>query len=358
MSVLELPPEFCESYYLEQYNHAIASPTTPSPILVVAPPPAVSVAVHNPQQAGTSKKDTYKAKIKAMKGIGIAESVSVPTAFPLHEHYLRWGRRDGQIASPAARRAHFLKLVRDHLKKHPQWTALEIGPYFNPILKGDNVRYMDIMDADSLRRRAVSMGLDPTNVPDTIHYIGTDLMMIPDQSIDFVISSHNIEHQPDLVSHLQNVQRILKPETGLFCVICPDWRYCFDRSVGESTIGDVLEAYYDPRRKNRHSLASIIEQRVTTTHNDAVRHWTEGHDPSYEKAAKLEVPGVAERIKAAIDEHHAATDYIDLHGFQYTPHTFKSFVHVLHEMGLISLRPHRVYDTPHGSHEFVAVLTV
>lgn len=333
---MDFPPEFDERYYRDHYNPAIARPGVPS--LTARATPVLN------------KRQQKLAKAKGQ----LASPAALP--FTLHEHYVAWGRRDGQIASPAARRAAFLKIVMDHLSKHSEWTALEIGPYFNPILTGPNVRYMDIMDAAALRERAVAMNLDPTRVPSEIHFIGTDLTMVPDQSMDLVISSHNIEHQPDLVSHLQNVQRILKPGTGVFCVICPDWRYCFDRTVGESTLGEVLEAYYDPERKSRHRLSSVIEQRISTTHNDSARHWKEGRDLSEEKVEKWETPGVAERIKQAVQEYQTASDYIDVHGFQYTPQTFRAIVSVLRDMELISLRPLCVYDTPYGSHEFIAVL--
>lgn len=337
---MEFPPEFDEKYYRDHYDPTIVH--TGAPLLDGSP-------------AAVKEKIKAKAKLKGKK----AAATLIPApAFTPYEHYLAWGRRDGQIASPAARRAAFLDIVTRHLGDHPEWTALEIGPYFNPALTGPNVKYMDIMDGPSLRDRAVRMGLNPARVPEEIHYVGTDLTMVPDQSMDLVFSSHNIEHQPDLVSHLQNVQRILKPGTGVFCVICPDWRYCFDRTVGESTLGEVLEAYYDkqPQRKSIHRLANMIDQRIANTHNDPQRHWRERRDMSEEKIEKWEAPGIAERIRQVVEEFQNATGYVDVHGFQYTPQTFRSIVSVLCRMGLIDLQPVRVYDTPYGSHEFTAVL--
>jgi hypothetical protein len=42
---------------------------------------------------------------------------------------------------------------------------LEIGPFNQPLKRGPNVRYLDILDADGLRARAVQTRRDPAGVP-------------------------------------------------------------------------------------------------------------------------------------------------------------------------------------------------
>ena len=64
-----------------------------------------------------------------------------------------------------------------------------------------------------------------------------------------------LDRYPDLVSHLQETERIMQiGETySTWCT--------HKGGSGVSTIADVLDAYYDPRRKSRHSMANVIRQK-------------------------------------------------------------------------------------------------
>ena len=58
-------------------------------------------------------------------------------------------------------------------------------------------------------------------------------------------------------------------------MLVPDKRYCFDFSLPQSSIADVLAAYIEKRMV--HSACSVLEHRALLTHNDAVRHWRGDH---------------------------------------------------------------------------------
>jgi hypothetical protein len=62
------------------------------------------------------------------------------------------------------------------------------------------------------------------------------------EKFNLVFSSHNIEHQPDIITHLNNVESILV-DGGYYCIICPDFRFIFDMYRNPTTIPDVLNAY-------------------------------------------------------------------------------------------------------------------
>lgn len=254
-------------------------------------------------------------------------------------HYHREGRARGLVASPLALREHLVGMIADGR------SVLEIGPFCNPLLKGPSVAYLDVLDAGQLRARAQAIGLDPAGCPDHVDYVG-GLEQVR-RRFDAVISSHAIEHQPDIVHHLQQIERILEPD-GLFCLIIPDKRYCLDHFLAESTIAQVLQAHREQRRT--HSLASIVEHVALTTHNDSHRHWQGDHGDAVptDRAVRLR--------KAMHDHDFALGRYVDVHAWYFTPDRFAEILEALGALGLIGLELAGVYDTAHGRNEFCAVL--
>jgi SAM-dependent methyltransferase len=241
---------------------------------------------------------------------------------------------------PALDRADFLKLVPAGV------SALEIGPFAQPTFRHEKVRYFDVLDADALRARARVHGLNPDNVPSTIHFVSpTGDLSIARDTFSFVFSSHCIEHQPDLVRHLQQVEALLAPG-GSYYLVVPDARYCFDHFLPLTTIGDVLGAHHERRQK--HSLVNLVQHRAMTTHNDSHRHWIGDHGFVELDAAK---------VAAAVREYETAEGYVDVHAWKFNPEGFLAIFQCLYQMGLTKLRPVRVFDTPVGIFEFYVVLT-
>lgn len=97
-----------------------------------------------------------------------------------------------------------------------------------------------------------------------------------DEQFEIVVSSHCIEHQPDIVRHIQAVEKLLI-DGGCYALRIPDRRYCHDHYLPDSTLAAVLDAYYAERKV--HSLKSVIEAKALVTHNNAWRHWFGSHGP-------------------------------------------------------------------------------
>lgn len=256
------------------------------------------------------------------------------------DHYEAHGRAEGRRASPAALRDGFLTAIPASVR------ALEIGPFFSPVLKGESISYFDVMDSDGLRRRAKDLGHPLENVPAHIHFVSGDgdLTAIVAQ-FDLVLSSHCIEHQPNLVRHLNEVRDLLAPG-GVFALIVPDRRYCFDALMAPSTIAEVLEASLEDRRLHR--PASVIEHLALTTHNDPARHWRGDHGDVGDPAARA-------RKALEVWRLHEGR-YVDVHAWRFDPRSFAVICETLFEMDLSPLRVARVYDTPYGAMEFCAAL--
>ena len=259
------------------------------------------------------------------------------------QHFREHGIREGRQGSPLAAREALIEVLKR------QRSILEIGPFCAPVVRGRNVAYFDVLDRAGLVERAGRVGQDAKGIPERIDFVSpTGDLSVVDRRFAAVVSSHCIEHQPDLVRHLAQVAAVLEPG-GHYFLMVPNKLYCFDHFIAPSTLAQVLAAHVEARRVHR--LESVIEHRALTTHNLPGRHWAGDHlDPGWQAS-------VVGRATAAIAEHAAAAGgYVDVHAWQFTPGSFRTLVGMLHEGGYSPLRPLRVYETPHGRNEFTAIL--
>lgn len=267
----------------------------------------------------------------------------------LEFHYQAHGRVEGRRCSRVHDRTSFVAHVPSGLQ------VLEIGPFWAPAFRAPrhDVAYLDVFDREELQRRAAK---DPNSrgavVPE-IDYVwhGERYCDLIKREFDVVFSSHNIEHQPDLVAHLQDVASVLRPG-GMFCLVIPDKRYCFDRFIPETMIPAVIEAHIYRRR--RHSLATLLTDKMMHTHNEAAEHWrgNHGRDPRSDSPSAYRTQLIEDCIAQAM----GSNEYIDAHAWQFTPDGFRSAAKEVYALGFTTLRAARVYQTVYSSFEFYAVL--
>jgi len=247
--------------------------------------------------------------------------------------------RKGRNSSSQYDRKKFLDSIPKDLK------ILEIGPFFNPSHKGGNVKYFDIESQEDLIKKAkeVAPVYNEEDIP-FIDYVSPEAdLTIIDETFDAIFSSHVIEHQFDLIDHLQKSSKLL-PHGGSYYLVIPDKRYCFDHYQQLSTIADVVSAHYEKRK--RHVLKSLIEHNVFITHNDPVQHWKGNHG---------QLTGKAKSVKKAIADYENK-EVIDTHAFFFTPDSFLEIMDLLLELGYIDFRVERVHQTPVDNLEFFCVL--
>ncbi len=256
-------------------------------------------------------------------------------------HYDNYGKLEGRITNEIKSRYEFIPLIPTNVP------VLEIGPFYNPVMKGDNVKYFDVLNYEELVERAKVHSYPVENVP-FIHFVEPkgDLSIVNEQ-FDAVVSSHNIEHQPDLVDHLQKVEKILKPGGLYFCMI-PDKRYCFDHFMAETTIADIISRHESHLKT--HYLKSVVEHRALTTHNDPPRHWDGDHGDRYS-------PEISHLIKEALKEFKEANgNYIDVHAHFFTPDRFSEIMRQLNDLKFTNLRVVRCYHTRRNQSEFFVIM--
>ena len=239
-------------------------------------------------------------------------------------------------------REHFGGLLHDRQK------ILEIGPFLAPICKGAHVKYFDILDKAGLEARGKQIGFPGTASPHIDFVDAAGDLAVVDEKFDAVVSSHCVEHQPDLLEHFAQVDRMLLPG-GRYFLLIPDHRYCFDHFLRASTAMEALRAHREQRK--RHTLQSKIQHVALTTHNDAARHWAGDH------AEPIYAYSIRDRVGVAIKEYEdAGADYSDMHAWQFTPDSLAAMLNELAIGDRVALRPIRIYPTPRGRSEFVAVL--
>lgn len=256
---------------------------------------------------------------------------------------------DAQSASNADQSLQFNLANRDEfLAQIPtDGKGIEIGPFANPQLHGPNVKYLDVLTSEQLKQRALALGMDPEKVPH-ISYISNQ-NGFPDipEMFDYALSCHSIEHQPDLVKHLNQVEKILLPG-GKYFLIIPDKRYCFDHYLAESTFVDIVGAFLEQRIV--HTAKSVIEHRALTTHNDPVAHFSGNHGDI--------LSNQHQRVLQAISEfRNASGSYIDVHAWQFVPESFTELIVNLNALGLTSFKITNIWNTPINNLEFFVTLT-
>lgn len=262
----------------------------------------------------------------------------------LWQHWLRFGCREGRAGNALRTREDFAALA---LLVAPAEDVLEIGPFVRPLLRG--VRYCDVLTTEELRARAATLGEDPIRVPAVDFTVDLDLgLAAHGRRYAAVMSSHVVEHQPDLIRHLLDVSESLKPG-GRYFLLIPDCRYCFDHFLAPSRVSDVVLAHVE--HHTRHTLRSVIEHRVFTTHNEARRHWAADHGDR--------LVDFRERLVSALREYHQSQEnnvYVDVHAWQFTPESFCGTVEASAVMFDVPLIVERLYPTRRNSLEFWAIL--
>jgi len=261
------------------------------------------------------------------------------------KHYTLYGSEEGRLGSTYSTRDSFGQYIMDNCKDQ---SILEIGPFTRPLVKGPNVKYADIYDTETNRQRAENFEYDPEAVCPTDYVC--EIKDIPDK-FDVVVSSHLIEHMPNLIKHLNEIYDLLR-YSGRYCIVIPDHRFCFDGNLSSSTIGDVLEAFYADRKEI--PLRNIIHHYCMATHNDTTEHW-KFHN-SYVR--RLHIPIDAVKVMNTLIKYPDADKefFADAHAWYFTPFVFSDIVNCLIKLDLIKFKRIICNGTVENNQEFTCIL--
>ena len=155
--------------------------------------------------------------------------------------------------------------------------GLEIGPLHSPICpkrNGWHTLTLDICDSDWLKEKYKNdPGVDCSKIEevDVISkeslftsvqkYTERDIALIsnPNGSLQYIISSHNFEHQPNPLGFLRDSEALLQ-EGGYLTMAIPVASRCFDCFLPLTTSGQAIDSFL--RGCNKPSPGAIFDQRA------------------------------------------------------------------------------------------------
>jgi SAM-dependent methyltransferase len=235
-------------------------------------------------------------------------------------------------------------------------SGLEIGPRDRPVVRKTDgaVVYVDYMDTESLRelhltQRATDCVVDNLVHVDAIWGENTiEEAVGMGEKFDYIVASHVIEHVPDLISWLRELGTVLKPD-GVITLAIPDKRYCFDHLRDESSITDVLTAYF--LRARRPQPQQIIDFCLHFNAVDTAEAWRGA-------ASRPPVTQLGQ-LEHALAMAQSSMDgvYQDVHCWAFTPDSFTSIIEQITAFGLLDLSCDAVEATAHNELEFFAKLS-
>lgn len=154
---------------------------------------------------------------------------------------------DGATSGPAACGPRSTAEARRHLSRHVAGHGIEIGPGHVPFplaLPGVEVRYVDRWRPTENQDLFPELGEEAGfPQPDVVCNLDTDrLSPIADDSQDFVIASHTLEHIANPLWLLDDLHRVLRPG-GILVLLLPERHRTFDRDREPTSLVHLIDEY-------------------------------------------------------------------------------------------------------------------
>jgi predicted SAM-dependent methyltransferase len=225
-------------------------------------------------------------------------------------------------------RVNYLRSWLPNLTTH---SALELGPWFGPLLhktnRTKNIKFFDALTREELQEKASQLNfkVDLNSVP-FIDFVSKDGdLSIVNETFDVVYSSHNVEHQVNLLQHLILVGEIMNAD-GKFILAIPDHRYTFDHFKVHSTVEQVLQDYWN--NQTLYPLRSFL-QICVNAHNNPKDHWDGNH-------GTLSLSEITKCYAKMLQKYKETTRLSDIlpHNSIFTPFNFRQIVETTFKMGL------------------------
>jgi SAM-dependent methyltransferase len=242
-----------------------------------------------------------------------------------------------------------------YMTSHYQGTSskgLELSPDINPMLKkrdGYNVEYLDARTTQELQAQAIEKGRDISCAPE-VHYLHDFKQSIATcvghKTFDYVVSSHVIEHVPDLVGHFKEVKEILN-DGGTYAFLAPDKDLCFDAQKSASSLGQILEAHLEARKVA--PISALIDEYVYGVKRAGSGAWSNSDQEPFTS----KYPNANQLIQNVLRDPSIAANWHG-HIWRFTPTSFIEIFCDLGDLGLVDLRLIDVVPTNYM--EFIVVL--
>jgi len=224
---------------------------------------------------------------------------------------------------------------------------LEIGPYVNPLFPksdGWNIISNDVFSYDELltkAKRDENLNQDAISRIEFVDYVGEPTsifneMDVLDGKVNYIISSHNLEHMPNPIEFLITTQKLLV-EGGQILLALPDYRCCWDRFRPLTSCADWLQAYKEKRIKPTPQQILLQNSMHCRWDDSGVLRATMPMGTKVEDLFPLETLDDAYTQYLENFEKGDDLEYIDTHCWTFIPESFKLIMSDLRYLSVINL---------------------
>lgn len=212
--------------------------------------------------------------------------------------------------------------------------GLEVGPSYQPIAPkahGWNVEIVDHLDKNGLLSKYAEAKVDLEKIED-VDYVVRDRSLAETIGktlhYEYVIASHVIEHVPDLIGFIKDIELVLV-DGGLLSLVVPDKRFCFDVIRSTADLGEILRAHDEQR--TRPSPYEVFSYYAQVMLNDGSLGWSEHNNNALNYWYDLD--WAQERMRQVRDSDL----YLDVHCWRFTPSLFRLIMRDLRSFGVINM---------------------
>jgi SAM-dependent methyltransferase len=229
--------------------------------------------------------------------------------------------------------------------------GLEIGPLASPVVQKHqgSIYYVDHCSLEEISQKY--FGQVPAEKLQEIDFVWDNRPLsnvVQNKTFDYIVASHVIEHVPNVIGWLSEIENVLK-EDGILCLAIPDKRYTFDIDRQLSTAGQLIEAYYLGRKVP--SLSQVFDNYTLARKVDKDELWR-GSATSIEEFEYLHPRGAVWDFM----DRTSRGEYVDCHCWIFTPQSFLAALEALRSYELTKLTVTAFWDTLPYQHEFIVQL--
>lgn len=206
----------------------------------------------------------------------------------------------------------------DLARRYLRGDGIEIGALHRPLRlpRAARVRYVDVLSREQLLATHSSAvygnpkWVVETDVIDDGERLGT----FADESVDFVVANHMLEHTEDPIATLEHLVRVLRPGGTIFLTL-PDARHTFDVSRSRTSVEHLLRDHREGPATSRDEhyrewalVECLPEERIAERIAEFARDGTRHHfhvwelETFLELLSALDLPARLELAEIHLDE--------------------------------------------------------
>lgn len=237
----------------------------------------------------------------------------------------------------------------------PETRILEIGAGSGSVFTRNlftNYKTLDFYSTEEIKAHFINdygiSGIEGNTFP-PVDYVCKDGILhavTNGEKFELIFSSHAIEHQPCLLTHLQEIEKILTND-GVAAFIIPSRCSTFDALRNASSTGDVIAKYHSKNRQpDGANVFEFYARHITLNPGRKV----------LETDTVLYSHPIQEAYNKFIQSTEKKNEYIDIHNWTFTPDIFTLIAIELYILGLTNLLPN--LTTPINGNEFMCILSL